>query len=91
MEFQADKVEEFLAVFNLYKSRIRHFAGVERLELHRDASNPAVFYTYSHWQSEEALNKYRFSEVFLEVWPQTKALFAAKPQAFSLLKEMVVE
>ena len=45
-----------------------------------------VLFTYSHWEDEESLNNYRISETFKEVWPQTKALFAAKPQAFSLEK-----
>ena len=42
--------------------------------------------TYSHWESEEALNKYRDSELFKSVWSFTKALFAEKPQAFSTKK-----
>ena len=90
MEFQEGAVEQFLEVFEVYKARIRHFPGVRHLELHRDAGNPTVFYTYSHWDSEAALDAYRGSALFGEVWPQTKALFAAKPMAFSLVKEMEV-
>lgn len=91
MEFQPEKVESFLEVFNASKSQIRHFPGVHHLELHRDAKKDNVFYTLSHWENGQALEDYRHSELFGSVWAKTKVLFAAKPQAFSLLQEMVVE
>lgn len=91
MEFAPENVTAFLEVFNATKQQIRHFPGIQKLELHRDAVNPAVFYTFSEWESEEALEKYRHSELFQGVWPKTKALFSGKPQAFSLKQEMVVE
>ena len=91
MEFVPEKVETFLAHFNLYKSQIRNFPGVHHLELHRDAQLPNVFYTYSHWENAEALEAYRVSELFINVWAATKILFAGKPQAFSLVREMIVE
>lgn len=91
MEFQADKVDQFLEIFHESKSQIRHFPGVHHLELHRDLNQPNVFYTYSHWEDEAALNAYRKSELFGGVWPRTKALFAEKPQAFSLLRQTTVE
>lgn len=91
MEFQPDKVEAFLTIFNESKHLIRHFPGVHHLELHRDAKLSHVFYTYSIWDNEEQLNVYRHSELFQSVWAQTKQLFAGKPLAYSLVKEMEVE
>lgn len=91
MEFVADLVPEFLALFHATKSQIRHFAGVQRLELHRDLSNPNVFYTYSVWDHEDSLEAYRKSALFRSVWSKTKALFAEQPQAFSLVPETFVE
>jgi quinol monooxygenase YgiN len=91
MEFVPEKVETFLELFRDTKSRIRHFPGVQHLELHRDASNPNVFYTYSIWESEAALEAYRVSPLFESVWSRTKVLFAAKPQAFSLVRELIVD
>ena len=41
MEFDSDKVEDFLRMFNATKSQIRHFPGVLHLELHRDANEPS--------------------------------------------------
>ena len=91
MEFQPDKVDQFLEIFHASKEQIRHFPGVHHLEFHRDLKQPNVFYTYSIWENEEALNAYRHSELFGSVWPRTKALFAGKPQAFSLVKELTVD
>jgi len=35
------------------------------------------------WESEEALNAYRKSELFGSVWPKTKACFANPAEAWS--------
>ncbi|MDN4166529.1 antibiotic biosynthesis monooxygenase family protein [Cytophagales bacterium LB-30] len=83
MTFQEDKVKDFLQLFNETKERIRHFEGCQHLTLLQDAHKPHIFSTYSHWESEQDLNKYRDSALFGEVWPATKALFADKPLAFS--------
>lgn len=91
MEFAPEKVEDFLRLFNATKSQIRHFPGVRRLELHRDVAQPHVFYTYSIWEDATALEAYRVSALFESVWSRTKVLFAGKPQAFSLMQEMVVD
>ena len=91
MEFAPEKVEAFLAMFNATKSRIRHFPGVLHLELHRDLELPHVFYTYSHWEDAAALEAYRVSDLFQSVWAETKSYFGGRPQAFSLVQEMVVE
>ena len=91
MEFQPENVDQFLEIFHASKEQIRHFPGVHHLELHRDLNRQNVFYTYSLWEDENALNAYRKSELFGSVWPRTKALFAEKPQAFSLLKQLTVE
>ncbi|MCB9234230.1 MAG: antibiotic biosynthesis monooxygenase [Bacteroidia bacterium] len=90
MEFDPEKVEDFLALFEQNKSLIRHFPGVLHLELHRDAQLPHVFYTWSVWQSPADLETYRHSELFNRVWTRTKAMFAGKPSAFSLEKVMEV-
>ncbi|WNJ20874.1 antibiotic biosynthesis monooxygenase family protein [Pontibacter sp. G13] len=91
MEFQADKLEAFHQIFDQSKQAIRQFPGCLHLELHRDPQNEQVRYTYSHWEHEDALNAYRKSELFGGVWPATKALFAAKPKAFSLIQMETVE
>jgi heme-degrading monooxygenase HmoA len=44
-----------------------------------------VFFTYSKWESEADLNHYRFSAFFKETWTKTKMLFAAQPNAWSVV------
>ena len=91
MEFQPVHVNDFLAQFDTIKNRIRAYPGVQQLELHRDTTQSNVFYTYSKWDDEAALEVYRQSEQFKGAWSEVKVWFKGKPQAFSLLEEMVVE
>jgi len=91
MEFRPEHVDDFLAQFDTVKNLIRVFPGVRHLELHRDADQSNVFYTYSKWDGEEDLEIYRQSELFKGAWSQVKVWFDAKPQAFSLKEELVVE
>ena len=91
MTFTEDGARAFQELFEERKNRIRHFEGCMYLELWRDAHCPEVFFTYSHWESEEALNHYRFSPFFKETWGLTKALFAAPPHAWSIGSFRVVE
>ncbi len=91
MTFEPANVAAFLQLFEERKERIRHFEGCTHLELWQDAHNENIFFTYSMWQSEEHLNHYRFSELFKDTWARTKALFAAKPQAWSVNRKMTIE
>jgi heme-degrading monooxygenase HmoA len=45
-----------------------------------------VFFTYSFWNAEANLEQYRNSELFKAVWAETKPLFNAKPEAWSVDK-----
>ena len=84
MTFQNDKTDEFISLFEERKSTIRNFDGCMHLELWQDSTDERIFFTYSHWVSESALNHYRFSEFFKDTWGKTKALFAEKPNAWSV-------
>lgn len=83
MTFREGETERFLEVFESSKQKIRQFPGCRHLELHRDYNAAHIFCTYSHWEDETALDNYRHSELFKQVWADTKALFADKPVAFS--------
>lgn len=91
MTFDPTKVGDFLAVFEESKSLIRAMEGCSHLELLQDYNLPNSFSTYSYWQDEQALNNYRNSKLFKNVWAKTKVLFSQKPIAFSLKKHTVVE
>jgi (4S)-4-hydroxy-5-phosphonooxypentane-2,3-dione isomerase len=84
MTFIVGKEKEFLAVFERSKAKIRSFKGCNYLQLLRDKNHPQVFFTHSHWNSEDDLNEYRNSELFISTWADTKILFSAKPEAWSL-------
>ncbi len=86
MHFTEAGVEDFLKIFNAHKEAIRNFPGCTHLQLLKDASNPTVFTTLSHWQDAGDLENYRQSELFNHVWSRVKTLFAARTQAFSLEK-----
>lgn len=88
MEFQPEKLAEFHLIFEKSQPLIRTFDGCNHVEMHADAQNANVRYTLSHWDSEDALNEYRHSALFERTWAATKVLFAGKPQAFSLLREV---
>lgn len=91
MTFRPEERISFLEMFDERKQNIRHFPGCSHLELLEDYNDPNIFSTYSYWENEEALNAYRHSELFAEVWAETKSKFAAKPVAFSLKKFIQVD
>ena len=90
MTFEENLIQDFLDIFEETKHRIREFEGCLHLELLRDIDSENVFFTYSHWDSKEHLNNYRNSEVFGDVWPKTKVLFKAKPEAWSMEQKHIL-
>lgn len=91
MGFQEDKIDQFMDNFEENKGKIRGFEGCEFLELYRDKHNTNRFFTYSYWKDEESLEKYRNSDLFKNVWAQTKVLFNEKPEAWSVDKMVSIE
>jgi quinol monooxygenase YgiN len=83
MTFAPASVEAFLTRFDATAPRIRQFPGCHHLELWRDADTSHVCTTYSHWEDEEALDRYRDSDLFRSTWSEVKPLFAARPEAHS--------
>lgn len=84
MDFELDKVDDFLTLFDAVKEKISGFPGCNHLELCKDAKLDNVYYTFSKWDNEGALNKYRGSDFFADTWSKTKVLFGGKPLAYSL-------
>lgn len=81
MQFQPDKIETFLSVFESSKAKIRAREGCLSLQLIQDPQQPHILCTSSIWESEDALNAYRDSELFQVTWSLTKPLFQAKAKA----------
>lgn len=90
MQFRPEAVETFRANFAEASPRIRAFPGCDHLELWQDPDQPEIFMTYSHWESAQALETYRHSELFRTTWAKTKVLFAERPLAFSAQSDHIV-
>jgi hypothetical protein len=86
MSFHPEHIETFLTNFEKKKEFIRKSKGCNLLELYREQHNSSVFFTYSYWDSEKDLNNYRNSQLFKEIWSNTKILFNLKPEAWSVDK-----
>lgn len=84
MAFIEGKEKDFLEIFNANKQKIASFPGCQSLKLLNDLNSPNIFFTYSHWDHEASLENYRKSELFAAVWKETKQLFAAKAEAWSV-------
>ncbi len=83
LELQADKIDDFQAIFAESKMKILAREGCFHVELLRSMSPDNVFFTFSLWETEDALNAYRHSEMFKDVWPRTKACLANPAEAWS--------
>ncbi len=90
MTFEPENIPSFERIFRDASGRIRAFPGCSRLELYRDMQDPDAFFTYSIWEDEAALEAYRNSEFFKEVWGQTRKLFSRPAQAWSLSKQEAI-
>lgn len=84
MHFRKDEVPSFLELFDNVKDKIKAFDGCRGVDLLKDINQPEVMFTYSHWESEEHLNRYRDSELFGDTWKTTKSKFAHKAEAWSV-------
>jgi heme-degrading monooxygenase HmoA len=85
MSFDKSNSALFLEIFNEHREQIRATEGCTYLELWQTEENDStLFFTHSRWDSEEHLNNYRHSDIFKIVWPKTKALFNAPPQAWTV-------
>ncbi|MGB4401199.1 MAG: antibiotic biosynthesis monooxygenase family protein [Daejeonella sp.] len=84
MTFREEETENFTEIFKETSEFIRSSNGCLEVKLMRDISNANVFFTLSKWQSEEHLNIYRCSDLFMTTWARVKPLFSEKAQAWSV-------
>ncbi len=84
MKFTNSGIAEFIEIFEESAAKIRAFPGCQGVRLFRSCDDPAILFTISQWDSTEALNQYRASELFKQTWTRTKRLFEDKAEAWSL-------
>ncbi|MCP5054730.1 MAG: antibiotic biosynthesis monooxygenase [bacterium] len=83
MTFHEDNVEDFKSFTTAIRPKILAQKGCRRLDILQDVQARNIFFTYSHWDSEEDLDRYRNSDFFNNVWPKAKQWFSKKPKAWS--------
>lgn len=84
MHFKEEEVKAFLQFFDGVRHQIEAMPGLINLKIYQDQANEQLVFTLSSWLDQSHLDDYRKSELFAEVWPKTKALFADRPEAWSL-------
>ena len=84
LTFKSEYVPQFLTNFETNKQIIKRFEGCQYLELLRDSKETNVFFTYSKWINDDALQAYRNSETFESIWRSVKPNFSDRPLAWSL-------
>lgn len=84
LSFKENHRQDFLEFLELHKEKIRNFPGCGAVAFLNDLSDPTTFFTYSHWDSEDALETYRQSDLFKTVWSQVKQWFDQKAEAWSV-------
>ncbi len=84
MEIEPENVSAFVNIFKTNKNIIISFDGCQSVDLLRHINSQNIFFTYSIWDSEISINKYRESNTFKDIWSKTKPLFSKKAKAWSL-------
>ncbi|MEO5911801.1 MAG: antibiotic biosynthesis monooxygenase family protein [Pelobium sp.] len=84
MCFQEEHISLFKEIFKASQSKIENMPGCLKVDLHQEINEKNTFFTISHWESEEDLENYRKSELFISTWKKVKPLFKVKAEAWSL-------
>ena len=90
LTFKSENIASFERIFEETHQKIRNFEGCSFLALYQDMDNPSVFFTHSKWDNKVFLENYRQSDLFKTTWKKTKALFAEKPEAWSVSQRSMV-
>ena len=84
LSIESNKKTKFIDLFQENQHLISSFDGCISVELVKDINSNNIFFTYSLWENENALNNYRNSTLFKGIWSKTKTFFCDKPEAWSL-------
>jgi len=84
LTFKPESVQGFKEIFYASQKQILAFEGCIRVDLMNDINNECTFFTLSYWTSEEDLDNYRHSYLFINTWSKVKPLFSEKAEAWSL-------
>lgn len=83
LTLKEENCSAFEQLFKNQNQAIKNQNGCIDVKLVKDINKIGVFFTISKWNSEKDLNAYRHSELFQDIWPTIKPMFAAKAEAWS--------
>ncbi len=83
MELNEAFALKFPAFFIKIQPKIQKFPGCKSVILQQDIHSKTTYFTISIWNSEDDLNNYRDSELFIETWKIVKPNFTEKATAWS--------
>lgn len=83
LTFKKEYIPLFTTIWNESREKIAGFDGCHFVEMLQSKNSENICFTYSIWDSEDALNNYRHSELFKRTWAKTKVLFDEIPEAWS--------
>jgi quinol monooxygenase YgiN len=86
MHFQVENRNAFEKIFAESAPKIRAFEGCSHVHILNDITDNCRYFTYSHWENDAALEKYRNSELFKTTWARTKVLFDSPAEAWSTVQ-----
>jgi len=81
LQIQITHCADFEKFVRPFIPKIRDQEGCSRLDFLK--GQPGHYFTVSEWDSEKALNQYRESALFAEIWPKVKPWFASNAEAWS--------
>ncbi len=84
LTFAPKHIESFIDLYHQVNININNMQGCQSVKLMKDSKYDNIMFTISKWDSEADLNNYRNTDFFTATWKQTKSLFCAKPEAWTL-------
>ena len=84
LTFKPELVSAVLTESEKVKTRVVDSDGCLSMKLLQHQSNPCEFFTHSIWINETALENYRSSDTFIQLWSTIKPMFSSKAEAWTL-------
>ncbi|MBI2257581.1 MAG: antibiotic biosynthesis monooxygenase [Flavobacteriia bacterium] len=84
INFKEDKINDFLQHFETIKWMVASQENCHGMKLYQDKNQENIVFTYSIWSDENALENYRKSIFFNDLWSTIKPWFKEKAEAWTL-------
>lgn len=88
MHIKTKDIVKFRDTFTNYQSQIKDFKGCMQHDIFCDKEKEEIYYSYTIWDSEKNLNKYRKSTLLKEINTNIIQYCSKDPQAWTIDKEI---